>query len=548
MGVYDLSLIIEHADGTTTRWGPDELNVSDVPTGLRFGTSMPGGYRDLVCALMRRIDLERADENTFDTVTVYGPGNRIVWQGRWKQFPRRHGDSYVVEPGAEGWVAHLRDNKAFREIYRDVDLARWGDGPSVQRRLDATAAGYDPVGQISTDRNDSGNPVLRQTIVSPWTRLPLVEAYYDARGIEIGSVAYAWQTGTNVSADDANWYWEIYTSSTDTLAAISKTGDLQPSGSTGSGSLTSVAGRYFAMAQFFYGLAYTGDSGVDRSLYWSQLAVYGRHGLTKRGTEPNAGFYLSDLLEDVVSRGAPLLNTDDIDENTVTIPHLVYLDPTPPLEIVERLNGFALWHWGVYDDKRFFFRAPDDSAPWQLRLDQGARLNLDGPTGDDIISGVVVQYTDPSGRSKTVGPTGSGAATEDSSLSTTDADNPAVAHGIDAIDVLRLSDIVDDDTAVLIGQLYLAERSVPQRRGEAEVTGLAATHPTMGPRPAFEIRAGDFVQFVDTNDDSLGSPRLVVETDYDHDTRTNRLTLDNTARRTEALLSILNAELVGVGL
>jgi hypothetical protein len=85
---------------------------------------MPGGFKDLSCSLLRRIDIDYPDLGLFDTVRVYAPGNRTVWEGRMAQFPRSHGDGFSITPGAVGWSAHLTDDPSFTEVYVDRDPAR----------------------------------------------------------------------------------------------------------------------------------------------------------------------------------------------------------------------------------------------------------------------------------------------------------------------------------------------------------------------------------------------------------------------------------------
>src|SRR5215207_114690 len=106
---YRLALSVTHADGRITRWGPDDPAWS-VPTGLSFGTSIPGGFKDGTCALLRRLDRDYPDEALFDSVRVYGPGNETAPGGGMAQLPGQHGDQFGGHPGGVGGVAHLEDD------------------------------------------------------------------------------------------------------------------------------------------------------------------------------------------------------------------------------------------------------------------------------------------------------------------------------------------------------------------------------------------------------------------------------------------------------
>jgi hypothetical protein len=183
-----LSLSVTHADGRITRWGPDEVDAGNVPSDLTFSTSMPGGFRDLSCSLLRRIDLDYADQGLFDNVRAYGPGNRTAWDGRFTQFPRSHGQGFSVTPGAIGWAAHLRDDPTFREIYVDRDITRWGP-MSRARRIALYSSSIVPMdAQVAPDAS-SEIPALS----IEWQDQPAVrwigEGLYDS-GVLVGSIYY----------------------------------------------------------------------------------------------------------------------------------------------------------------------------------------------------------------------------------------------------------------------------------------------------------------------------------------------------------------------
>lgn len=540
---YALSLVIDFPDGRTQRWGPDELDAADVPTGLRFGTSMPGGYRDLACSLLRRIDLERYDEQLIATVTVYDNAAEIVWRGRFRQFPRKHGQDYTVEPGAEGWIAHLSDRKDARALYRDVDHSRWQNA-SLNRLLSQTTWEY--VSPENARDPATGLPRI-VTALPPSDVQVFSESWYDSHGIPLGDTHWDFSASANINTANASYVWSVTTTPDDAGAVTgATTGDLS-TGLTGSGTLTADDDDRFIYLRARFNAAHS-LSGTGL-VNWT-AAVMGAHGLTLRGTEPDAGYYVSDLVRDVVERWAPRLDTTDVDENTVTVTHAAWVEsPVEPITMVQTFNRNALWDYGVYGRERFFFRQSNpDRLTWTLRMDLGTEMTFDGPTGDDLINGLVVFFQDPSGRVRSIGPSGSVVDIVDDSLRDMSASNPVNQAGLLKFEALQLSDPVPEDAALLIAQLYLSERSVPQYRGQVVVTGMSAKHPTKGFRPAFEIKAGDHVQIVDSQDDVLGTVRKVVDTDYDHDERANTLDLDNRPDTVDALLSLLGAELVRVGL
>jgi hypothetical protein len=549
----ELSISIERADGSIKRWGPDEPNASDIPDDLTFSTSIPGGDKDCTCSLLRRIDLDYSDQALFDTVRVYGPGNRTVWQGRMVQFPRDHGDSFGIKPAAVGLSAHLKDDPSFREIYVDRDLARWG-GQSLQRQVDLASS--DPVyvdaggAQVAYDAT---GPALHQSTqridtstASTPQRRAIVESWYDAAGLALASLYYDQGSGnraTNVlPLGAAGWNVKALLCVND-HAGGDTTSNLAGAASAGYLDAT-TDDRTAAMVQLYFDGTFTGDG--DWYVDWKSLAVYGNHGLTLRGSAPG-GFYASDVIADVVSRAAPLLDyttgaNGSIEQTSFVIPNLAFVDPTTAEDAISAVNAYHLYDWGVYDG-RFFYRQPDpDRLTWKARLSDGAKLSFEGDTAEQVFNGVVVSYTDPSGAKKLVGPPGTIGATAYDELANTSIDNPVNAHGIPRRPgLLNLSVPTTEAGAVQLGYVWLQERSLATRRGQVTLTGTV-THPTEGDVPVWRVQAGDWISI---SDHPASAPRKIIETSYSHGTRSISCTLDNTPAKTEAILERIGVYSIG---
>lgn len=533
-----LTIAVTHTDGRVTRWAADEPAAENTPGQLTFASSIPGGHKDCTFTLPRSLNPALySDESLFDDVRVLGPGGTVVWQGRVTQLPRAQDDTASLQVQCVGYAASMLDDQSFREIYLDRDLGRWG-APSTGRQTALYTGNYRPQ---SLERAADGG--LRGRVTGPWdaTAKPIAEGWYDSSGVPIGSVYYSlYQTAGINASSDANWFAEIRLATDADGTVYNGTGDIATANGPTTVAATvnaSTTTRTRAIILSYYDAATTANGAFD--LFWRVLKVYGGHGLTLRGTEPDAGFYASDIVADVIARCCPLAQSTDIDDTSYIVPQAAFLEPTTAEDVVSRMNAFHQWRWGWWG-RSFFFKSRASDIVWEARLSDGARPAFEGDDAAQVINGVVVTYTDEFGLSKVAGPTGYATAdvTSDSLLDESDG-NPCNRAGLKRWAKLTLTAPTNSTGAVQIGAAYLTERNLPSRRGTITLAGWVR-HPTAGLLPVSRVRAGDWIKITDLPGDV---EREIISATYNHESRTVTLEVGGQVARLDAILERFGAEI-----
>lgn len=540
MAFGDLSIIIEHAQGGVTRLAWDEFDADGIPQGLTFGTTSTGGPSTLQTSFLRVLG-DPGPCRLFDMVRVVNDRGRSIWEGRLAQAGRAvKGDVTTIAVSAQGWAAALENRKDARFLGIDRDLANW-QSPTNARQIAWLGVPYKPTA-ATTDggqlkfvgtgawASTSGRPVVLSRYVAP-------------SGLNVGRLMFTTTDSVNL---DYDWAGQINALPADELTVTNVVSDWITVAGSGvvAGSQPSQDAAINAPIvelAVFYSVSPITDADTTRSIAMRELRAVGDHDLPLVTQDGTQGLLVSDCIPYWLETFEPQIRPGRIPSTVVPIPDFKFPAPTTPGSMITTGLSYHGWTWGVWEDKRLDIMPWGEGKTWKLRaLDPGVEINDDGAQAVDTYSGLVVTYQDASGNPFCVGPTGALADFTDDRLLVTDPSNDAVAAGEWRVDTFDMGVVSTQQLATTIGQVVLEDRQQAVRSGTATVQGSAVDDAGQTV-PVSEIRATEQAEFLD--DDV--TPRRIVETSYDHSTRTVTLTFDNGLQSSVALLAHLQARVVG---
>jgi hypothetical protein len=496
------------SDGRSLRFGGDEADAENIPYDISFDTQIPGGFNGASITLPKPSNLYADDARLFSDAVIYGAGGRTLYEGFVTAVPQVGANEIRLE--LSGWAQALDRYQTFKEVFVDRDLNAWTDA-SLDRRISLrdTSSWQQVNGPETADDDASPGLILK---LDGGRSNPYSEAWYDAgAGSAIRSIYYELTSADTTSSYAA----QIGTASDEIATANDSTADLltgTDSSATGTYTRTGAAYRYGRI--LFYLIGTVGN--LDAEVRLRNLAVFGDHGLTLRGTDPK-GVFGSDVIRYVIAQ--TLLNTtsESVEQSSEIIRHLAFRDDTAIPSVIEQVTAIGSStiqpnDWGVYEDKTFFWRTPGTyGRTWHVRRDQVATPTSDGPQADQRVAGIKVVYSDASGREKSVGPVGSNADTETNELLSIDPDNPA-NQITGAYEVVNVGLVPLEANAINIGKLILNERNALRWRGSVNLQG-EATDENGNRYPVALVRAGDTIVI---EDDADTTPRTINSTSYTH--------------------------------
>lgn len=543
----ELALSLLKPDGTPqTRWGADEKAVGDIPRGLTFSTADPGLFKDATLAFSRPPSESWPDLQLLRDIRIYGAGNRVAWEGRLHEIPQHYGTDYSVNPGAIGHYAALDDDPSFREVYVGRDLNEFAELANGWRlAFNIAYSGF----SVAQD-NAQGYPALILAVDGPWGAAgsPHAGALMDpGPGVKISRADFEWL----VSNTSASFSLRPAVADDDSFTVNWEGGpDYAEGAASGVAAYVPSTPRRVFSFEWAHPPGPAGEAGSQYKATIRKLAWFGNHGLPIQGAFPNRGVLASDVMADIVKRTAPGLNFTtgvggSIEPSNYIIPHLVFRGPIKGSDAVLGVNAYHQRKWGVEEGKRFFWRNSEvPRKRWRIRRSKGHGIDLLGPQADAAMNGVVVSFTDPAGVTRVVGPAGCASADATSSLlEDTSPANPVNKAGIKRKWAeLTLSFVTDFEGAIQVGRVWMQDKLVnANARGSITVTGIIQDDETGALYPAWYMRAGDSA--IVTDGDNI--ERRIIETNYEHDSRTITCNLDTTPHKVEALMERMGVSLVG---
>ncbi len=543
----ELTVTVTDPAGNTKTFDSHAPDPMDRPQGLTFSTQQGSGFFTSSFTLSCPIDYERDDIGIPYAVKITGSGGDTAYEGFIAAMPRSMGSDgqATLTITCAGYMA-TANGKSFTEIFVDRDLSRWQDA-STSERVRLIGLGFGQVNGAATTPDQSGRPVLRTGATGPWLSVapPYSSAVYDAgSNTAIGQVIATWTRGASVSAGDPLWAWQIVLSDGDTQVggSLDASGDLQAAGPDTETLAATTGTRRFAILEFYYGAA-AGTDGVEYAVEWSDVAVYGDHGLPIIGDAPG-GVAASDVIRYVVGRYCPLLNVAGPD-TTYAIHQLAFTDRTKPYDSFLKVNSYHLLPLAVWEDRTLHFGPATDLTDydWEIRHDEvGNTIGLQGDEYTDLRNRIIVQYTDvTTGRVETLHPDDYAELRDDS------PDNFFNLAGWEwEGEPFTIPFPTTAANALELGRIRLVEDNQPKAPGSFTVQYRIKDRAGVE-QPLWKVRAYDRIKL--TSSVSLSSrPRLIGETSFSDDGKTITITVDGTSRVLDAYMDRVNTALAAEGL
>jgi hypothetical protein len=514
-----LDIEVETADGTIFRLPTDSRKASKRPRGLTFSTQRGDGFGPGGAQLSRAIFRDYPDIGLLDTWRMVSKSGDIRYEGRLHSNPRTTDPEEQIDLNLVGWMTYLKGRK-INPIVIDRRTAAWEEPSKDQVAAWLTAGNKVFASVVHIDEN--AVPVVRLVVQEPWPAGGRCGALYRAPSSEIGELRFS-----RKKAAGDNFLWRTYLLSADNFSSIVASANGELNAAKTNATIKAASAKY-AWVELDTGAgAEAGTSETSDTFF--DLRVIGSHGLTPRGAQPNEGFYITDVMQWILSTYYPKIAWAG-EENTFPITQAAYGDdPQYGYDLMQQFNDLILWETNVWEGRQFHFHAADLTRyDWQISTDEeGVTALFEGDSIENFANGVEVIFTDFMGQRRVLYPTDHADLRDDSE------ENPANRHGEELwIDVDYPYPCTEEE-ALQFGRAYLAEFNRPKRPGTYAVQG----HILDGDgywQPGNAVRNSETLGVTNHPSDR---PRLITGTSWDDDSKTLRITVDAPDKLLDAVIA-----------
>lgn len=379
------------------------FDLSDEVSGLTFSNVNPGG--DEVCSftISRSWFAENPEIQKGNLLRV-GYGIDILWQGRIEEIDRGTGDEETLSVTCYGLGNRLGDT-TFREIYIDQDKSKWGSIPNP--RIEELGSTWETnAGAVEIRPGTSGLPALALIFNGlknlKGTRIGIIEAWYNANGIPLGSVYLESTAFGGAYNGNLSWVSSLSFSQSDHGSSGSTPWGLGASTFTAPDALST-----YAFLNLYYNETEEANKGEFR---WEmrKLATYGRHGLAGKGEAP-LGFSADQIVGHMLTKASGIV-ARRFSTFGYIITQFTVETPTTPRDGIAQANELAGADYGTWgpnspldNSTNGYFdyteKEPAVQHWFATRADFEEDLNFHTETSS-LYDTVEITYTDESGASR----------------------------------------------------------------------------------------------------------------------------------------------------
>jgi hypothetical protein len=540
----DLTIEIEGLSGQRFRLSAD-APARQRYTGLSFSTQRGEGFSTADYQLQRPIFRDYPDVAVLGTQRFIGEDGDVAYEGMLHSNPRNNSSGPVLAMSLVGF-AFLLKSRLISPLIIDRRLSGW-QAPSTERVAVLAGGNISLVGTAAAKPNNYVVKVglaghrpkfekvgIGSALVDDFTNVTTKPVVTEAGELDffsgpedIAELRYDFRS--LVGAEEPNWVNQVGfgVESTFQTAPINGTGHKAKTALLQKKAVGALGYRYARVADWFN--VASENLALTRIFAWGNVRVIGTHGLTAQGTEPEEGYYLSDLIRYILQTYYPQIKWAGT-ANTFPVTQATWHDnPTSGYDIISALNELALWETNVWEGPRFTYESADlTTYDWIVRTDQpGVTVDFQGDSVEDFANGIVVSFEDFTGKKQVLYP-----ESYPELLDLTET-NPANQRGLKLWTSTDVPWQCLEAEAIQFGRIKLAEFNRPKRTGSITVQGHIQDSAGRW-HPAWKVRSSDSIGVMDHPSDE---PRLIYATSYDDDSKTVTISVDGLPQDLDAVVA-----------